>query len=56
MIHVGVGHSQDLSTADAAEHATLMAMGNAGIAKAGFNSCVRVFFIPMGHVDKTTRL
>ena len=21
-----------------------------------FNSCVRVFFIPMGHVDKTTRL
>ena len=22
----------------------------------GFNSCVRVFFIPMGHVDKTTRL
>ncbi len=34
MIHVGVGHSQDLSTADAAEHATLMAMGNAGIAKA----------------------
>ena len=34
MIHVGVGHSQDISTADAAEHATLMAMGNAGIAKA----------------------
>lgn len=34
MIHVGVGHSQDLSTADAAERATLMAMGNAGIAKA----------------------
>ena len=22
----------------------------------GFNSCVRVFFTPMGHVDKTTRL
>ena len=22
----------------------------------GFNSCVRVFFIPMGHVDKITRL
>ena len=34
MIRVGVGHSQDLSTADAAERATLMAMGNAGIAKA----------------------
>ena len=34
MIHVGVGHSQDLSTAEAAERATLMAMGNAGIAKA----------------------
>ena len=34
MIHVGVGHSQELSTADAAERATLMAMGNAGIAKA----------------------
>ena len=34
MIHVGVGHSQEPSTADAAERATLMAMGNAGIAKA----------------------
>ena len=34
MIHVGVGHSQSLSTADAAERATLMAMGSAGIAKA----------------------
>lgn len=34
MIHVGVGHSQHLSTADAAEHATLIAMSNAGIAKA----------------------
>ena len=34
MIHVGVGHSQSLSTAEAAERATLMAMGNAGIAKA----------------------
>ena len=34
MIRVGVGHSQELSTADAAERATLMAMGNAGIAKA----------------------
>ena len=34
MIRVGVGHSQDLSTAEAAERATLMAMGNAGIAKA----------------------
>ena len=34
MIHVGVGHSQDLSTAEAAERATRMAMGNAGIAKA----------------------
>ena len=34
MIHVGVGHSQSLSTAEAAEQATLMAMGNAGIAKA----------------------
>ena len=34
MIHVGVGHSHDLSTADAAEHATRMAMSNAGIAKA----------------------
>lgn len=34
MIHVGVGHSHDISTADAAEHATLMAMSNAGIAKA----------------------
>ena len=34
MIRVGVGHSQDLSTADAAERATLVAMGNAGIAKA----------------------
>ena len=34
MIHVGVGHSQSLSTAEAAERATLMAMGSAGIAKA----------------------
>ena len=34
MIHVGVGHSHDLSTAGAAEEATRMAMGNAGIAKA----------------------
>ncbi len=34
MIYVGVGHSQSLSTADAAERATLMAMGSAGIAKA----------------------
>ena len=34
MIHVGVGHSQHLSTAEAAERATLMAMANAGIAKA----------------------
>ena len=34
MIHVGVGHSHDLSTAEAAERATRMAMGNAGIAKA----------------------
>lgn len=34
MIHVGVGHSHDLSTAEAAEHATRTAMGNAGIAKA----------------------
>ena len=34
MIHVGVGHSHDLSTVEAAEHATRMAMGNAGIAKA----------------------
>lgn len=34
MIHVGVGHSQSLSTAEAAERATRMAMGNAGIAKA----------------------
>ena len=34
MIHVGVGHSQEPSAADAAERATLMAMGNAGIAKA----------------------
>ena len=34
MIHVGVGHSQDLSTTEAAERATRMAMGNAGIAKA----------------------
>ena len=34
MIHVGVGHSQSLSTSEAAERATLMAMGNAGIAKA----------------------
>ena len=34
MIHVGVGHSQSLSTVEAAERATLMAMGNAGIAKA----------------------
>ncbi len=34
MIQVGVGHSQSLSTAEAAERATMMAMGNAGIAKA----------------------
>ncbi len=34
MIRAGVGHSQSLSTAEAAERATLMAMGNAGIAKA----------------------
>lgn len=34
MIHVGVGHSQSLSTMEAAERATRMAMGNAGIAKA----------------------
>ena len=34
MIHVGVGHSHDLSTAGAAERATRTAMGNAGIAKA----------------------
>ena len=34
MIHVGVGHSHDLSTAEAAEHATRLAMANAGIAKA----------------------
>lgn len=34
MIHVGVGHSHDLSTAEAAERATRLAMGNAGIAKA----------------------
>ena len=34
MIHVGVGHSQSLSTTEAAERATRMAMGNAGIAKA----------------------
>ncbi len=34
MIHVGVGHSQNLSTAEAAERATRMAMGSAGIAKA----------------------
>ena len=34
MIHVGVGHSHDLSAAEAAERATRMAMGNAGIAKA----------------------
>ena len=34
MIHVGVGHSQSLSTSEAAERATVMAMGNAGIAKA----------------------
>ena len=34
MIHVGVGHSHNLSTARAAEEATRMAMGNAGIAKA----------------------
>ena len=34
MIHVGVGHSHDLSTAGAAAEATRMAMGNAGIAKA----------------------
>lgn len=34
MIHVGVGHSHDLSTAGAAEEATRIAMGNAGIAKA----------------------
>ena len=34
MIHVGVGHSQSLSTTEAAESATRMAMGNAGIAKA----------------------
>ena len=34
MIHVGVGHSHDLSTAEAAERATRMAMSNAGIAKA----------------------
>ena len=34
MIHVGVGHSHDLSTVEAAERATRVAMGNAGIAKA----------------------
>ncbi len=34
MIHVGIGHSHDLSTAGAAEEATRTAMGNAGIAKA----------------------
>ena len=34
MIHVGIGHSHDLSTAGAAEEATRAAMGNAGIAKA----------------------
>ncbi|MDE0426633.1 MAG: FIST C-terminal domain-containing protein [Candidatus Poribacteria bacterium] len=34
MIHVGVGHSQSLSTTEAAERATRLAMGNAGIAKA----------------------
>ena len=34
MIHVGVGHSHELSTTEAAERATRMAMGNAGIAKA----------------------
>ena len=34
MIHVGVGHSHDLSTAGAAAEATRMAMGNASIAKA----------------------
>ncbi len=34
MIHVGVGHSHDLSTAGAAAEATRIAMGNAGIAKA----------------------
>ena len=34
MIHVGVGHSHELSTMEAAERATRMAMGNAGIAKA----------------------
>ena len=34
MIHVGVGHSHDLSTTGAAEEATRMAMGSAGIAKA----------------------
>ena len=34
MIHVGIGHSHDLSTAGAAEEATRVAMGNAGIAKA----------------------
>ena len=34
MIHVGVGHSHDLSTVGAAEQATRTAMGNAGIAKA----------------------
>ena len=34
MIHVGVGHSHDLSTVEAAERATHMAMSNAGIAKA----------------------
>ena len=34
MIHVGVGHSQSLSTTEAAARATRTAMGNAGIAKA----------------------
>lgn len=34
MIHVGVGHSHEHSTTEAAERATRMAMGNAGIAKA----------------------
>lgn len=34
MIHVGVGHSQSVSTAEAAARATTMAMANAGIAKA----------------------
>ena len=52
MIHVAVGHSHDLSTAEAAERATRMAMANAGIAKAD----IAIVFATINHQTEYEQL